>query len=485
MTDQSPKEKILAVERLSKRYARDPALVRRYGMSDILNSIMPKTTPHSVSLREGEFWALRDLSLELAEGEALGVIGRNGSGKTTLLRVIQGLTPPDRGKVSRHVNTAALIDIGAGFEPLASGREAIWIEGTLLGLGADEIIEIEHDIIDFAELGDVIDAPLSTYSTGMQLRLGYAIIAHLEPGLLLIDEVLAVGDPAFQRKCVTYLLDYKRSGGALVLVSHDLWQIRALCDRCLVLETGEVVASGSPEETINFYIDFMETLDDGPPMTSTTTQGSPEPQDSQVAEAFRTARLSVERLVVSGPDGGPAESGGSVIIDIHVTNSGPPVRSVCTVTIDAEDTALRVLEIERRGDPLTIEPGTSKIRCSIDQLELLARCYRLGVEFLAPGPSAPGGGLQAEHHERMAISEPSDEDQTPLLMFGSIGRLDATWRTLGESTLSPTVNGDALSLSCVDPVDDVGHRDPEDDPASYEDEQADEEHHQPAGGHAH
>lgn len=122
-------------------------------MSDILNSIMPKTTPHSVSLREGEFWALRDLSLELAEGEALGVIGRNGSGKTTLLRVIQGLTPPDRGKVSRHVNTAALIDIGAGFEPLASGRrEAIWIEGTLLGLGADEIIEIEHDIIDFAEL---------------------------------------------------------------------------------------------------------------------------------------------------------------------------------------------------------------------------------------------------------------------------------------------------------------------------------------------
>lgn len=165
--------------------------------------------------------------------------------------------------------------------------------------------------------------------------------------------------------------------------------------------------------------------------------------------------------------------------------AAPPFDPSAPSRLMPKDTALRVLEIERRGDPLTIEPGTSKIRCSIDQLELLARCYRLGVEFLAPGPSAPGGGLQAEHHERMAISERPRTDQTPLLMFGSIGRLDATWRTLGESTLSPTVNGDALSLSCVDPVDDVGHRDPEDDPASYEDEQADEEHHQPAGGHAH
>ena len=427
---------MLVVEHLSKRYSRDPRLVRRHGLADVFAAMDPRPGDPA-SLRPGEFWALRDLTFELGPGEALGVIGRNGSGKTTLLRTIQGLTPPDDGRVIRQIATAALIDIGAGFDQSASGREAISIEGRLLGMRASEVKLVEQRIIDFAELGDVIDAPLSTYSTGMLLRLGYAVIAHLEPGLLLIDEVLAVGDPGFQRKCVTFLLDYKRAGGSLVLVSHDLWQIRTLCDRCIVLDEGVIVASGPPSEAIAFYIDLVEQM-----KTAQVEVAHEDEEDSgnEVEMSLREGQdlvaqaptVRIERVEVTDGAGGQARSGGRCVFDIDLLNEGRPIEATCTIVLEAEDSSVRALEFSR-GAPWPIGEGTTRLQCSVEQLDLVARPYRLKIEVTSSHREGTTPEVAAEHQQRVTIADHPYEDPSPYLMMGVIGRLDVAWRAADGS----------------------------------------------------
>ncbi|MCB0962448.1 MAG: ABC transporter ATP-binding protein [Acidimicrobiales bacterium] len=416
---------MLQVDRLDKRYSREPRLVRRHGLTDIATALVPRA-PVPAKLRDDEFWALRDISFDVGEGEAVGVIGRNGSGKTTLLRTIQGLTPPDGGQVTRRRSTAALIDIGTGFDPSASGREAIVIEGTLLGMGAEEIRSVEQQIIDFSELEEVIEAPLSTYSSGMLLRLGYSIIVHLNPGLLLIDEVLAVGDPGFQRKCVTFLMDYKRAGGSLVLVSHDLWQIRSLCDRCLVLEEGREVAFGAPTEAIDQYIDLVEGTKADESNDSVGAIGLSHPADREDATGPESLRIDQVRL--TAPDGQAIRSGGSANIDVVVTNANAPASLLCTIAIDAEDSSARVLEVSP-GRPTAFATGSTHIRCSLDELPLVARSFRLVIE-LRNGDAGPSGEIRTSHQERVVIANHATMDQTPHLILGSLGHLDAEWRML-------------------------------------------------------
>jgi lipopolysaccharide transport system ATP-binding protein len=207
------------------------------------------------------FWALRDVSFRVASGQMLGVIGSNGAGKSTLLRLIGGVGRPDQGGIQVNGRIGALLDLGVGFHPELSGRENIFISGVVAGLTRREVAQCFESIVAFAELQTFIESPMRTYSTGMQMRLAFAIAVHTSPDVLLIDEVLAVGDVAFQRKCLERIAQFKAAGCAIILISHETAVIQKLCDQVLWLRGGRIVAHGTPDMVIDQYLDDqgMET----------------------------------------------------------------------------------------------------------------------------------------------------------------------------------------------------------------------------------
>jgi lipopolysaccharide transport system ATP-binding protein len=239
---------VLAVSGLSKKYSHSLGRDLAYALRDIARELIPGGLG---GLRDGEFWALDDVSFTLAPGDALAIVGRNGAGKSTLLKLLFGLLKPDRGEIRRNGRIEAIIELGTGFNPLLSGRENIAVGAALHGLGRAESRRLEDEVIAFAELDEAIDSPVQSYSTGMRARLAYALAAHLKPDLLLVDEVLTVGDFAFQRKCVAHMRSYLDGGGALLLVSHNVAEIQTVCNRALLLDRGRVAAEGDPVEVLS------------------------------------------------------------------------------------------------------------------------------------------------------------------------------------------------------------------------------------------
>lgn len=204
-----------------------------------------------------EFWGLRHVDLAVAPGRMVGVIGHNGAGKSTLLRLIGGVGRPDEGRVSAEGRIGALLELGAGTHPDLTGRDNVLLGGVLGGLTRREVKARFDAIVAFAELEDFIDNPMRTYSSGMQMRLAFAVAAHLDPDILLIDEVLSVGDAAFQQKCLGAIRRYKADGCAILLISHEMQQIRELCDEVYWLDHGRVAAHGPPEAVCAQYLDAM------------------------------------------------------------------------------------------------------------------------------------------------------------------------------------------------------------------------------------
>ncbi|MDA1055786.1 MAG: ABC transporter ATP-binding protein [Planctomycetota bacterium] len=229
-----------------------------YGLRDLARNLVGAKQDHN-QLRADEFWALSDISFDLHKGESLGIIGLNGSGKSTLLRILNGIFPPDDGEVVSRGRIGGLIALGAGMHPHMTGRENIYLNGTILGMTRAEIDAKMEGIIQFAEIGDFLEAPLATYSSGMRVRLGFAVAIHGEPDILLIDEVLAVGDYAFVNKSLRYLHAYRQRAKALLYISHNLEQVRNLCERVIVLDGGRVAFVGGGDEGVAFYQDMSTT----------------------------------------------------------------------------------------------------------------------------------------------------------------------------------------------------------------------------------
>ena len=254
-------EVVLEVSHLTKIFAGDLRTSLRYAARDIVNELRGRPSRTAGRLRPGEFKAVDDVSFVLHPGEALGIVGDNGAGKSTLLKVIHGLLRPDAGSVRIRGRIGALLELGTGFDPVLSGRENILGNGAVMGLTGKRLAELSEEIISFAELEDVIDTPVKYYSSGMVSRLAFAIAAHLDPDVLLIDEVLAVGDFAFQRKCATHMLRYVGRGGALIFVSHNAHQVLSLCSRGLLLQEGRATFRGSAVETLGHYYATRVVLD--------------------------------------------------------------------------------------------------------------------------------------------------------------------------------------------------------------------------------
>ncbi|MBD5641922.1 MAG: ABC transporter ATP-binding protein [Desulfovibrio sp.] len=203
------------------------------------------------------FTALDNISFFLAKGETLGIIGENGSGKSTLLKLIAGILEPDAGTITRNGRIAGLLELGTGFNQQLSGRKNIYLNGVYLDLTKKELTEREQAIIDFAELDKFIDAPLKTYSSGMMMRLGFAIAVHADPQCFIIDEALSVGDVRFQQKCFERLEMFRKSGGSILFVSHDLNAVKRICDRAMLLDQGKIRFLGDPEEAANGFYELL------------------------------------------------------------------------------------------------------------------------------------------------------------------------------------------------------------------------------------
>src|ERR1700732_1403652 len=260
---------IITVENLSKKYlvghqsgSRNPS--KYTALRDVIRREIRNAARKAVDVVRGrqvvqgdeveEFWALKDISFEVKQGEVLGIIGRNGAGRSTLLKILSRITEPTRGRVTLRGRVASLLEVGTGFHPDLTGRENIFLNGAILGMSRVEIKRKFDEIVAFAEVEKFLDTPVKHFSSGMYVRLAFAVAAHLEPEILVVDEVLAVGDTEFQEKCLGKMKDVNRHGRTVLFVSHNMNAVMQLTSRVVVLRGGRVVFVGAPREAVEEYL---------------------------------------------------------------------------------------------------------------------------------------------------------------------------------------------------------------------------------------
>src|SRR5262245_37164015 len=252
----------IQVSSLSKHYRLGDG--SKYGYRTLRESMMDKMqaplrwltgnkAPSDSSLPK-DIWALKDVNFDVKQGEVLGVIGRNGAGKSTLLKVLSRITKPTSGEVQIRGRVGSLLEVGTGFHPELTGRENVFLNGAILGMSRREVTRKFDEIVDFAEIGPFLDTPVKRYSSGMYTRLAFAVASHLEPEVLVVDEVLAVGDVAFQKKCLGKMGQVSRQGRTVLFVSHNMTAIKSLCTRAVVIENGRVALDGGVDEAVNHYL---------------------------------------------------------------------------------------------------------------------------------------------------------------------------------------------------------------------------------------
>lgn len=254
----------ISIENLGKRYdldrLRDPQDGLRHVVEGALRAPMAALRRKLHSKHTTDFWALRSVSLQIHRGEVVGIIGSNGAGKSTMLKLLSRITIPSEGCIRINGRVASLLEVGTGFHQELTGRENIFLNGAILGMSRGEIIRKFDEIVEFSEVGEFLDTPVKRYSSGMYVRLAFAVAAHLEPEILIVDEVLAVGDAAFQRKCLGKMSSFAESGRTVLFVSHNLEAVRSLCQRVVWLQKGHVQEDGPVEEVVEKYFETLSTL---------------------------------------------------------------------------------------------------------------------------------------------------------------------------------------------------------------------------------
>ena len=335
-------------------------------------------------LKREEFWALRDVSFQLAPGRMTGVIGRNGAGKSTLLRLIGGVMKADRGRIIVDGRIGALIDLGAGFHPDLTGRENVYINGVISGLTRSEVKKNFDSIVAFAELEDFIDSPLRIYSLGMQMRLAFAVAAHIQPRILLIDEVLAVGDIAFQNKCLERIAQFKAQGCAILLVSHDTSLVSKLCDEALWLDEGRVAARGAVQEVVSQYLVQMQSETRRRTPSAGPVQSTGQGIDLKLNENwFGSMEMQIEAVSFLNKQSQAVQAlnnGESLTIVIDYVSPKPVATPIFGVTISRGD-GLVCWDGSTETQPLPAAQfqGRGRVVLSIERLDLVGGHYFVDV----------------------------------------------------------------------------------------------------------
>jgi lipopolysaccharide transport system ATP-binding protein len=365
---------VLTVSGLSKRYSHSLSRGLAYALRDIGRELVPGA---GTALRRDEFWALDGIGLDLAAGEGLAIVGGNGAGKSTLLKLIAGLLKPDRGRVVVRGRCHPIIELGAGLNPLLTGRENIRFGAALRGLRGRAVARLEEEAIDFAGIEEAIDSTVQSYSTGMKARLSYALAAQLRADLLLVDEVLTVGDFAFQRKCMSHMRTYLDEGGALLLVSHNAFQIQAVCERGLLLDHGRPAFAGTAAETLNRMFDVTAEAE-------AEAEAAPAPA---AAAGGESGALQLVDIIAEGPDGGAAETGAPLHIRVRY-RCEKPVEISWQFNLWTSDQWVCVTGAVSPG-PMRLEAGEGELVARIPRLPLLPGRYGLRVALLDPEGRLP------------------------------------------------------------------------------------------------
>jgi ABC-type polysaccharide/polyol phosphate transport system ATPase subunit len=395
---------LIEAQSVRKKYCRDLRRSLWYGVCDVANALTFRSA-EPTELREHEFWAVDDVSFKMRRGESLGLLGHNGSGKSTLLKLITGQRQLSSGTIRTRGRIVALTELGLGFDPALTGRENAYVNGAVHGFERREFDTIIEEIIDFSGIREFIDASVQTYSTGMKARLGFSVASHLNPDILIVDEVLAVGDLDFRRKCVRHVLRYVERGGSVVLVAHDPHLIQTVCDRAIVLDRGRMLYEGSSVDGVSFHFRLGRPSKSAAVESGLDSDASKppvhemqEPQtaygDSEVNEydgepamslpsrerAQPTADrpVAVYRVEVLGEDGGPVCTSRPAYVVIHCRSA-----IECEVSLGIEfhtgDLRVQIGSIMKGldGDPSRIHAGEQSFTCRIAKLPLLPGFYAL------------------------------------------------------------------------------------------------------------
>lgn len=346
---------------VSKKFCGSLKHSMAYGVNDVIKDLLG-ISAEGQPLRTSEFWALRNVSFQLKRGECLGLIGHNGAGKTTLLKILNGLMKPDSGSVKIKGRVGAMIALGAGFNPILSGRENIYINGAVLGLNRYEIDKRLDEIIDFSEIRNFIDAPVQGYSTGMKVRLGFSVASALDPDVLILDEVLSVGDVHFAIKCMNRMREISRKA-AVIFVSHGMSQIATFCNRLLVLKNGQcAVDTNDIGQGISTYYDLINPDD--------RTSGSMEAQLTRFAVYSNGQPVASSSPIIN--------SGSDVEIELEVEIAAGIEAAIVMVSILDLTQTLQLASfplVDPDGRPRGWSSGVHTMRIPLGKLELAAAKY--------------------------------------------------------------------------------------------------------------
>jgi ABC-type polysaccharide/polyol phosphate transport system ATPase subunit len=377
------REAVLSVRAVSRKFCRDLGRSLRYASWDAARDFFVRR-PRQATLRAGEFWALRDVSFELARGQSLAIMGRNGAGKSTLLKILLGSLRMTEGQTITRGRVAALTEHGLAFDPVLSGRENVYVSAAVLGIDRRRVREVFDDIVAFAGLEAFIDSPVQAYSTGMRARLGFSVAMYLEPDILLVDEVLAVGDLAFQRRCIGHAKQYVENGGALIFVSHNPHLVQYMCDRCLVLDAGAVVFDGDVVGGVARYLHEMQAEARSEQQTP-SARGTP-PQKAPVI-LYEDSGVLIEDFGIRpvGCDALCTWQPARVHVRFHCMRQRRVRWGFCLLSADLET----IISCEGPHEAFFISPGEGELSGTIPRLPLTGGRYAIRVAITDPDTGLP------------------------------------------------------------------------------------------------
>src|SRR4051794_25676491 len=388
----SARDVVVSMRGASRKFCRDLRRAVRYGLADAAHDLFARRA-HDATLRLDEFWALRNVSFDVRRGESVGVMGLNGAGKSTLLKLVLGTLRLTEGETIVNGRAAALSEHGLGFDPVLSGRENAYMAAAVLGIDRRRIDAAFGSIAEFSGIGEFIDAPVRAYSSGMRARLGFAVAMHLEPDILLVDEVLAVGDVGFRRRCIDHPRRYLDAGGSLLLVSHNPHVVQYMCDRCLVLDRGTLIFDGDVVGGVGRYLEATRTASTDPIVIDAALM----PGIGKHAVASDTG-VNIDDFGITGTRHQAIETGDSVRVYVRYrSNRDVHARwGFCLLTANLETT----IACEGPLRPVAISAGTGELAGTV-RLPLAAGRYALRVAVMDAGnelPLAMGGFEEAPRY---------------------------------------------------------------------------------------
>lgn len=380
---------VIRVENLSKKYVlshqqdQDSHKTLRDAIADGATSLFRQIRNPKSKIQNPnheEFWALKDVSFEIKQGDRVGIIGRNGAGKSTLLKILSRIVEPTTGRIRIKGRVASLLEVGTGFHPELTGRENVFLNGAILGMSKTEIQRKFDEIVAFAEIEKFLDTPVKRYSSGMYVRLAFAVAAHLEPEILIVDEVLAVGDASFQKKCLGKMEHVSQEGRTVLFVSHQMSAIQKLCSHGILLGKGQIKFVGDSKEAINFYLQNLET----------------QVQNTKVSNLKRsgTGDIQITGFSIEDSHGNPLNSvasGDSVVLVFHYkTIINRPIKNL-SLGFSIHDSLGEIISIlysDYQGHHFSELPQTGLIKCKINNFPYSLGRYLVGVRVLINGIEA-------------------------------------------------------------------------------------------------